>query len=507
MAEQNSIVTQETPAPVKKKTSFVGDVIKLVSGTTFAQLLAILVVPLLSRLYKPEAFGLSALFGSIVGIFASIACMRYEFSIVLPESDQDAANLLGASSLIPIVVSILTAFALWLGGPSLSRLVNAPELTIYLWLVPPLVLVQGISTALKYWNSRTKHFGRLSITSVFSALAANGVQLGAGYNEHATASSLISATFVGSLTSTVALGVQVWRDDGLFLKRTIRWEHMLLGLKRYRKFPLYTTWAALMNNVSWQLPAFLLSAFFSSTVVGYYAVGNRLLRLPMSLIGSSIGQVFFQRAAEAKAEGTLDVLSIEAFRRLVMLGLFPFLLLTVAGQDVFTFILGAQWAEAGAYAQILSPWMFFWFISSPLSTLYHVLEKQEFGLKIDVAILISRFVSLAIGGWSGNARFTLLLFALSGIVVYGYLALAVLAFAGVSWSAMFRILLRNFLLFVPAGLIIFALRALNSDPILVVTASCLLLVLYGVYLVTADSQLRTMVLGLYRTLLARQISS
>ena len=53
-ADQEQAVS---PIAKRKPTTFAGDVLKLVSGTTFAQALGILVTPLLTRLYSPEAFG------------------------------------------------------------------------------------------------------------------------------------------------------------------------------------------------------------------------------------------------------------------------------------------------------------------------------------------------------------------------------------------------------------------------------------------------------------------
>jgi O-antigen/teichoic acid export membrane protein len=59
---------------------------------------------------------------------------------------------------------------------------------------------------------------------------------------------------------------------------------MALGIKRYRKFPLLDSWSSLLNAISWQLPTFILSAFFSAKVVGYYALGMNVLQLPMLLV-------------------------------------------------------------------------------------------------------------------------------------------------------------------------------------------------------------------------------
>ena len=297
---------ESLPKPDRKETSFAGDVLKLVTGTTFAQLLGILVAPILTCLYGPEAFGILALFMSITGIVQVISCLRYELSIMLPQTDEEAANLLGVSLVSATLITVLTVLVIALGGHLFVNLLNAPELESYLWLIPPMVLMSGYFLALNYWNSRTKHFGRLSIARVTNSVVAAGGKVGAGLSGFTNSGSLILANLTGASISTLTLGGQIWRDDRDLLRRGIKLDRMADGVKRYRKFPLINTWAGLLNVLSWQLPNFLLSAFFSTTVVGYYALGDRVLRLPMNLVGSAIAQVFYQRASEAKNEGKAE---------------------------------------------------------------------------------------------------------------------------------------------------------------------------------------------------------
>jgi len=116
--------------------------------------------------------------------------------------------------------------------------------------------------------------------------------------------------------------------------------------------------------------------FFSPIVVGFYSLGFMVLQMPMSLIGGAIAQVFFQRASEARSDDTLSLLVENVFRLLVMIGIFPILAMMLAGSDLFAVIFGEIWVEAGLYAQILSIWAFVWFISSPLSMIWVVLENK-----------------------------------------------------------------------------------------------------------------------------------
>lgn len=472
-----------------KKESFVFDVLTLAGGTTFAQILTVLAAPVLTRLYGPDDFGVWAIYLSITSIISVIACMRYEYSIMLPESSEEAVNLLGLSFLAVLLVTGLTFPVIWCFKEPIVNILNSQQIGNYLWLVPPFIFVNGLFLALNSWNSRTKLFKRLSLSRVFSSVSSTVTQVGIGFIEKTGASGLIVGSLAGQSIATFALGGQIWRDDRKLIVKNLSWEKIYEGFKKYRKFSLVDTWGALMNSISWQLPAFLLSAFFTPAVVGFYSLGFRLLQMPMSLIGGSISQVFFQRASRAFTEGTLASLVENVFRMLVVIGMFPILILTIVGSDVFTVIFGKAWAEAGIYAQILSLWAFVWFISSPLTAIYVVVKKYHFGFHYNFFNLVTRLLSLTIGGLLGNARTALILFSLSGIAVYGYLCLKMMSYAGVKTSKVMKIVISNFILFVPAGTVIITLKILEIDKILLVIFSGMIVCLYYVYILKNDAQM------------------
>ncbi len=476
-------------SPVKKKTNFASDVLTLVGGTTFAQIVTILASPVLTRLYTPEEFGTWALLISITTIVGIIACMRYEFSIMLPESDKEAINLLGLSLSIVCIITAVSILPIYFFKNEIVLMLNSPQLADFLWLIPIIIFVNGVFQALNYWNSRTKHFKRLSFAQVSRSLSTTGTQIVSGFLRYPLSGGLIVGTVVGNIVSTLVLGGQIWKDDKNFIKANLHPQKFLQGLKRYKKFPLIDTWSALLNSISWQLPAFLLAFYFSPAVVGFYSIGFRILQLPMSFIGSSLSQVFFQRASVANSQGSLDALVETVFKLLVIIGLFPILTLTFVGSDVFSVIFGSSWAEAGVYAQILSIWAFVWFISSPLSSIYVVMEKQQFGLQFNIFNFITRLLSLVIGGMMGSARIALVLFALSGTVVYGYLCYKMLSYSGVKMSHVRHIVLSKLLLFLPVGAILFILKYVGTNEYLIVGIAGSFIALYYLYVIRTDEEI------------------
>lgn len=425
-----------------QRSSFFTGVLKLVSGTTLAQLITILTAPIISRLFAPDAFGVLTVFSSLVTIVSVVICLRYEFAIVLPEDDEDAINLVGVCVLVALGISILVSlFLLVLGRPFLN-FIKAPNLYPFLWLIPIYLLIQGFFQAMNYWNTRIKRFGRLSIARVSASLTTSALPIFLGLIGHATAASLVFSYVVGTFVYAFVLGIQVLKESAALFYRFIQRASMLVNLKRYRKFPLVDSWATFINNLSWQLPSLMLLYFFSESVVGYYSLSNRLILLPLTLLGNSIAQVFYQRSAELRSNPLNLAKSVQqVFHRLTALGLFPALILAIAGPQLFAIVFGANWIEAGRYAQILSPWMFILFISTPLGNLFATLERQELSLIVNSIILVTRFASLAIGGLTHNIYLTLIIWSVTGVLVYGGLAFWLLKLTQVPWSAAFRSLL------------------------------------------------------------------
>jgi lipopolysaccharide exporter len=477
--ESQTSLGQTRSVTTTKKSGFVSDVLKLTSGTTFAQALSVLVIPILSRIYAPDAFGTATVFVSITGIIGVVSCLRYELAIMLPECDEDAANVLAISLLFVLMISGLSGLVILFASQWIVELLNAPDLASYIWLVPLALLVNGGFLALSSWNSRTRYFGRLSIAQVSQAVVKNGTQLIMGLGGQSHAGGLIGGIVFGSIVVAAVLGGQIWRDDRRLFREHICWHRMLGVLKQYRKFPLLDSWGSLVNTVSALLPALALSIFFSQTTVGYYGQAYQVIGLPVTLVGRSVAQVFFQRVSKVRGEQRHLVRTVEVvFRGMAALGLFPAILLAIVGQDVIVLLFGQDWAETGIYVQILGLWAFFWFVYSPLSTLFATVERQEFFLIAHVAILVARLISLIVGGILGNMYLTLGLFAGLGVLMYGGLAIWSVALVGMPVRSALSILLRYGLYCVPGAGVLLLLKACFSVPIgLMLAVSALALVI------------------------------
>src|SRR5450759_1161965 len=121
--------------------SFTANVLTLMTGTTIAQAILITIAPILTRIYKPEDFGIFALYMAIVSMIAIIATGRYELAIMLPENDDDAINIVCLSVCIVFFISFMTLIVIWLFNAQITKLMGSDKLSIWIYLIPISVLL------------------------------------------------------------------------------------------------------------------------------------------------------------------------------------------------------------------------------------------------------------------------------------------------------------------------------------------------------------------------------
>lgn len=487
MEEQGAQQSQDTNTDKK---SFGKDVGKLVSGTVIAQVMGILLIPIITRIFSPEIYGLAAIFISIVSILTVVACLRYQLAILLPKEDKDAGSVFLACLAVLFCFTLVLIPVFFLFGDPILGLFNGSELSPYVMLIPLLVFIDGLYMILRYWNTRKIRFGTQATTQVIQSLSGNGLKLGFGLSGLVSASSLIIAQIIGQTLGTLVLFFQMVRYDAAKIWEGCSLTAIKAQMIRYKKFPLIDSGSSLMNVVSWQLPVLMLSSFFSAGVAGLYSLGFQMIQLPMSFIGNSIRQVFLQRSSVAKHEGKLPILVEETCSVLIMLSIMPFLLLTIIGGDMFALVFGSDWYEAGVFAQILGMWAMIWFVASIISTLIYVMEFQEFGFLYNILNLSTRFLSLLIGGLFGSVYLALFLFMASGIFVYGYMGYTVVSRSKASLGRIWLLVRKQIFIAVVLAGVVLMMRQFIVSSMIVCCAAILLGVLYMIHMLKTSDLVR-----------------
>lgn len=377
---------------------FSRNVLVILTGTVAAQAITILVSPVLTRLYTPADFGVYALFVSITALLTSVICARYEYAITLPAEDRHGLALLGVCTLVALGIAVALVPLTALCGGWLVDVLKEPHLKPWLWLVPAAMFVTGFATGARYWLLRRKAFGTIATNNVLRSVLAAVFNVAFGLLGWMQFG-LIGGLLLGLFVSAVFLAVKIWRESGPEI-RALSWADLRGQAVAQRRFPQYSLGSAVVESGAGQVPVFFFSSLFGASTLGWFSLAQRIANLPLTLVAQSVADVFRQQASEIYArEGNCLTLFNRTFAKLFWASLPAFAVAAWISPWAFELIFGSAWRESGEYVRYLIPALALRFISSPLSSMFYIAQKQAADLVIQSALIV---VMVGVFLWAGR---------------------------------------------------------------------------------------------------------
>lgn len=387
------------------------------AGTSLAQAIPIAVSPILTRLYSPEEFGLFALYMAVAMIASVLVTGRYELAILLPRKEADALHIAALAIIISVAISAVLLLIVIFFAIPIANLLGSAALVPWLYWLPASTLLLGVFQSINYWSNRKAQYKRLAISRTVQSTSAALAQLGFG-NAGGGASGLVGGQIAGQVLSTGIIARLIWREDhGLI--RTLRVPRILALARKYINFPKYLIVAHGFNTASGQMPVLLFGALFNTVTAGFFSLTQRVMTAPMSLVANALGDVFRQEASQAYIhQGNCTTIYKRTLKRLLLISIVPFAAFFFLAPGLFAWVFGEKWRVAGEYAQILTPMAFLQFVTSPLSSMFMIAEKQLLDLMWQLFLFFLVIASFLIGSALGNGEDALKLFCAAYCVAY-----------------------------------------------------------------------------------------
>ncbi|MFG1608605.1 lipopolysaccharide biosynthesis protein [Actinoplanes sp. NPDC049265] len=371
-------------------------------GAAGGQVATALASPVISRIYSPSEVGLFSVVLSIAMMLGVAGALRYELAIPLPRQPQDAESVVGIG-LCCIVAT--TGLGLMAAAPSRSWLadrLNQPGLHEWLFAAPLLAAVIAAFSLFSQAALRQQNYRAVGRRNLVQSVATNALQIGLGLISLKTGGMTVGYG-AGQLLGTVTLA----KAAGILTPsrmRTLRLSQLREVAVRYIRFPLVLLPSGFLNILGLQLPLVLMSMLYGSQVAGWVGMSQRILALPLSLVGAAIGQVFMSELARStrQLDGGSKQMFLAASKKLVALAALIFVVITVAGPWLFSFALGDEWRESGVYARALALGLAGQLVASPLSQTLVVLERQWLQLAWDAARTVAVVAAVLIGHQLGS---------------------------------------------------------------------------------------------------------
>lgn len=372
----------------------------LATGQVAAQALAFAFMPVLTRLYAPEAHGLFGLFQAFVGVAYVIISLRYDAAIAAVADRAEAARLYAGTVLLALPGTLLCGLGWWGlvagGAPGFAdaRVADAP-------LAALAALATSLYVAARYWLIGEREYRTAAQVQVVQSMARGGGQAALSLWPSGAAGLVIGDVLarlvgVGRMLHRSLGGLRTGFAGGLpAIRRT---------LTRHRDYALLGLPSTLIDSATAWLPIPLVVATYGAATGGWLALSTRVLAAPVMLLGATTADAFVAEFARCWADDRQAARRL--FRRtaggLALVAVVLTAAVVLAAPPLFGFVFGADWAVAGRLAALQAPWMFAGLAVSPVSRVVFVLDGQRFKLLYDVcamAGMLAVWRAAAAAGW------------------------------------------------------------------------------------------------------------
>ena len=401
---------------VNIKSDFIKNIFTLLSGATIAQGIAIVTIPILTRIYTPEDFGFIAIYLSIANIIAAISTGRYELAIMLPKKKENSLAILKGTFRIISFISLISFFLILILKSFKNPVTNLIKPS-YFYFLPLSIFIVGSINVFLQWFTRQKQFKLQAKTKIIKSSTNSGVNVALGILFSLKSFGLFLGHIAGQTIQFVAFAMKFIKEEKENLKNIdkikIREE-----LKKNRNFPYYSAPMAFLNSVSTDLLIYILNLFYSTSLVGFYASANKVINYPLQLISQSFTSVFYQKINETNKKTKLYLISYFSNLILATIAMIP---IVIWGEEIFVFVLGRDWKIAGSIAKLLSPLTVASFAMRSVSNIFSLTRKNKILLIWQIIYLIVILIAIFI---SNSSEFEKMLISVSfiGAILYFLLA-------------------------------------------------------------------------------------
>lgn len=404
------------------KNSFVRNSFVLTIGTTIAQAIPVLLSPILARLFSPEEFGLLAIVSSITVIINVISTGKFETAIILTKNKREAANLVGISLTLSLLISLLALVIFFFFSDTLIRMLNQPKLEYWIFICPLISFLISIYQIYNEWCIRNAKFFNLSINKITNSTSITISNLIIGLSK-VTSGGLIIGEIIGRFISAISSVISALKLDLSSFKQ-INLLYFYPLAKRYKSCPKYIMPGQLLNIVGSQLPIFIITRYFSEKDVGFYSLATMTLTVPVSIVSLAIRDVFKSKAREEYSlKKNCKTIYIRTFKSLFLISVLIFGVLFLITPKLFEFIFGSNWHTAGLFARVFCPMILVNFISESLTGMFFVANGMKKVLIWQIIYISFNIISLSVGVFFYDDILKVLIFFVTGRIIVDIISL------------------------------------------------------------------------------------
>lgn len=374
------------------KSDFLRNILTLLTGTTIAQAISIISISILYNIYSIEDFGTFGIYIAITNVLSIFCTLQYANSILLEKELPDALCTFRLSRILNISYSIFIGLLLIIiPNETITNLLNVPKLDIWIYMIPFSLLFIGQGQILRIWANRERKYKLISHSSILVALISPIISIAWGFYYEGWIYGLFIGLIIGQIVPSIYLYHSLRNENLKFIIPNL-YDLKKIAVKHIN-FPKYTLPSEFISNFSRQLPMFVLSSVYGSSIAGLYDLGTKVLGIPSAFLSGSIQEVYKEKVTYLyNTKGSFKKIYFQTFKILSIMSLVGFGIIAITSPYLFELVFGTEKKMAGTIAQIMVIVYALRFINSPLSFAITLKGKQHIELIGSIWFTISSII-------------------------------------------------------------------------------------------------------------------
>ncbi len=387
------------------------EIVRLIFGMGFSQLIFLLLIPVLTRLFSTADIGALGAYLTLVAVLVIFFTGRFEMALVFCKDQSMALALERLSVLrcyfLATLVSIVlgSTFLLWPGAREFIVSNN-----LFFIVLGALILGRyniTLQVVLRDVRYKSISIARITHSVMFGVIAI------------VSALSLLPNMVLLFLSDTIARLVSLFTLRRATIRSSVPFIKVRNARARYARFSNFEQVTAVLSILSIQSPMIIIPVIFDAATAGLYFIVFRVVMGPVGLIANAVFDVFKVEASKQfHIEGECRDLVLYTASRLLMAGLIPTILIICFSEAAFVMVFGESYAVAGKYAQFLAPSVLFRFIAAPLGFILQLRERVGLNTIFYGFFFVTTCLSLFIGWKMNSAEIMVIAISLSSSILY-----------------------------------------------------------------------------------------
>lgn len=365
----------------------------ITSSLLVGAIMTFIALPFLTRLYSVQDFGEYGIALAIVSVLSTVANLRLDQAQLVAEQ-QHQKSLIFEGAVFSTIISLLSAGVLsWVfDGPMVGAICGG-------------ILANTLIQSLYNYKFSVHAEYFCAGLNIFRSLIVVVLQLSLPLWMNI---SLVGSYAVSSLIMLLIVVLYILKNH-LY---TVSWQ----AFKHYKDFIYSNTPHALLNSFSHNLPYYVVSHFVGVQAMGFYAIVERTLRVPINLMSQTLRQFFIRKFKHADTNH-------QALHSSVLLSLISlpfFAVFFVLPESVYLWVFGHEWVGISTYFQILTLGYWAVFCNPPSSAYLIAKRNSQVLFRLQIVELILKFVLFAALYAMMNDKIYILLAVPVALIFYNF---------------------------------------------------------------------------------------